>query len=730
MGELKMSLNKSFALLSVAAACLSAGIACSTLDLARDMLGNLAPTETPASARFESRTWYVASDGDDGNTCQDPADACRTIGEVLDERATSEDFIYVGPGTYAEPVNLERMLVIRDMNLHIEGDGQGSTIIDGQNQGAGFYVSGEARVTLKDMTVRNGWGNGPGNCISVRSTRQVTIENVAVEHCSWRGIGHHGEGELRLINVTVQDAHKEESEFGGTGVSSVGPLVIEGGQISGNAGTGLISIGAATISGTRFEGNGLDGLVINGSADISDIHVSGNDIDPVLGPNHAGIQIGDEAEATIRQAVVENNDVGVRVSEGGRLHLEQSTVTSHPRTGLLLPEMSQVTLVGTMVSDNGSFYADTSLPGGIANRGDLTLRDSVVEANHNGGIGNYGNLVMRGSTVRANFGRLAGLYNHGDADISGSLFTGQSGGEDGVENRGLMTMVNSTVSGNESVGIGQISDDGLILRYVTIANNSIGLNAHRGGERIRLIANSLIANNTGRSDCLFSTTAPDPSLEGVNLDSDGSCRFGAGSSSTAIGLGPLQDNGGPTLTHAIEADSDALNAATGDCPSVDQRAESRPVGPACDVGAFELGATTMSATVEPGALATVTPTPTSSTPTVLEDKLCWQGPGPQYEVVSALKAGTEVQILGRGIEGDWWVIDNPRYPGVRCWTPGEAIEVQPNLDFPDTLFEIPPLPTATPQPGCLWYDQQQQEACFPIDACPVDFEDSLGACTP
>jgi hypothetical protein len=133
----------------------------------------------------------------------------------------------------------------------------------------------------------------------------------------------------------------------------------------------------------------------------------------------------------------------------------------------------------------------------------------------------------------------------------------------------------------------------------------------------------------------------------------------------------------------------------------------------------------------PTPVENVSPTPPAG-PVMLTDALCWRGPGPLYEVVSSLAAGTQVQILGRGVEGDWWVIDNPRYPGVRCWTEGEDVEVAPDFSYPDTLFDIPPLPTPTPTPilGCLWYDGQQQEACFPIDKCPVDFENSLGACVP
>ena len=53
-------------------------------------------------------------------------------------------------------------------------------------------------------------------------------------------------------------------------------------------------------------------------------------------------------------------------------------------------------------------------------------------------------------------------------------------------------------------------------------------------------------------------------------------------------LGPLQDNGGPTWTHALLAGSPAIDAGpTNTSPSVDQRGMLRPQGPAEDIGAFE-----------------------------------------------------------------------------------------------------------------------------------------------
>jgi hypothetical protein len=58
-------------------------------------------------------------------------------------------------------------------------------------------------------------------------------------------------------------------------------------------------------------------------------------------------------------------------------------------------------------------------------------------------------------------------------------------------------------------------------------------------------------------------------------------------------LGPPQDNGGPTQTHALLAGSPAIDAVA-DCTDfagipvpTDQRDVARPQGPACDIGAFE-----------------------------------------------------------------------------------------------------------------------------------------------
>jgi hypothetical protein len=53
-------------------------------------------------------------------------------------------------------------------------------------------------------------------------------------------------------------------------------------------------------------------------------------------------------------------------------------------------------------------------------------------------------------------------------------------------------------------------------------------------------------------------------------------------------LGPLQNNGGPTLTHGLLTGSPAIDAGPANgAPNFDQRGVSRPQGTAEDIGAFE-----------------------------------------------------------------------------------------------------------------------------------------------
>jgi hypothetical protein len=92
---------------------------------------------------------------------------------------------------------------------------------------------------------------------------------------------------------------------------------------------------------------------------------------------------------------------------------------------------------------------------------------------------------------------------------------------------------------------------------------------------------------------------------GYNIESPGNtCGFDqltdlVNVTTEQLALGPLQDNGGPTETHALGAGSVAIDAipeadcvdADGEALTTDQRGVTRPQGDACDVGAVEMEVT-------------------------------------------------------------------------------------------------------------------------------------------
>jgi len=219
--------------------------------------------------------------------------------------------------------------------------------------------------------------------------------------------------------------------------------------------------------------------------------------------------------------------------------------------------------------------------GGISNYSSLlTLVNSSVVNNtadgSGGGISNRGTLELIGSTVSGNstiYGNGGGIYSYvatvtlTNSTVSGNVSSSGAGG--GIISIGTLTVTNSTISHNIAV----FQAGGLFNSSGTVA-----------------IKNSIVANNTATfgGDC----GGGGITSNGHNLSSDDSCGFtGPGDLfNTDPLLDPLQDNGGPTWTHALLTGSPAIDAGSGDCPppATDQRGIARPQGATCDIGAFEV----------------------------------------------------------------------------------------------------------------------------------------------
>lgn len=254
---------------------------------------------------------------------------------------------------------------------------------------------------------------------------------------------------------------------------------------------------------------------------------------------------------------------------------------------------------GTLTVERGTFSGNIAPGGGgiFNSRSDTTITDSTFSGNrgtagHGGGIANYGQLTVEGST------------------FSGNSAFGTGGGIGGCAAAARLTVRNSTFSGNttqESPGGGIYGCRTMVIEANTITNNE----APQGGgiffdfgfpERRAYLRMNIVAGNEAlEGPDAYTAEGATFTSQGYNLIRDPSGAVGFGETdltNTRAGLDPqgLQDNGGPTRTIALVADSPALDAVERGCPppETDQRGVSRPqVGDGtarCDIGAFERSA--------------------------------------------------------------------------------------------------------------------------------------------
>ncbi len=239
---------------------------------------------------------------------------------------------------------------------------------------------------------------------------------------------------------------------------------------------------------------------------------------------------------------------------------------------------------------------------------DSTIADNAAN-NGAGGIGNFGgDVFVTGSTIRDND---AGNY---------------AGGLWNMTNGSLLTVTDSTISGNEShfSYAGGVWNQIGTARFhsVTVANNHAGAGDDDGigggivnGEGATFeIGNSIVAGNTATyggmglaPDCYDGGRASTVTSLGYNLIGivDEECTLSGTTTgnvtNVAAKLGALAANGGPTATHVPQADSPAVDAGdpagcTDDAGApleTDQRGAPRVLdgdvdGTArCDIGAVE-----------------------------------------------------------------------------------------------------------------------------------------------
>lgn len=374
-----------------------------------------------------------------------------------------------------------------------------------------------------------------------------------------------------------------------------------------------ITVGAVNLGSARNCGGGInnrgvlcltDSAVIDNIAETNGAGISNLAPDPV-----SGLQGG---SLTITNSLVANNSAGGWLNEGGGIFTTAGTVlnifdsavqgnSAHLGGGIFAGGgfgSAQVTITDSIIAQNSAY----SWGGGILNSGSkLTITSSTISGNQaghkGGGILNAGSgfgvtqLYLQRSTVSHNSVTAAQFYHDGGGGIfNGDLILGQTtyagayvsqstihnnevvgGTGGGVKSYGtFFELTNSTVSGNSATlgggiatcfGSSGIGTPEVMLMFGTIASNTGGGIYNEASVSFSL-EGTIVADNGG-ADCVGNITS-----HGRNLDSDGTCNLSAAGdiSETNPLLGPLQDNGGWTWTHAPLPGSPVIDAPFGGYP--------------------------------------------------------------------------------------------------------------------------------------------------------------------
>ena len=305
----------------------------------------------------------------------------------------------------------------------------------------------------------------------------------------------------------------------------------------------------------------------------------------------------DNGPGSLRQALALANDgdtidatgiSGVITLTSGELLVSNSVTINGPGADLLAVDGNAAGTVFQVVSM------------GSVTISDVTIRNAVGRFGggiFNGGVGPVTiiNSALSGNT--AAFG--GGVYNGGTLNIVNSTISGNTANEGaGIYNAVTLTIINSTFSDNAASQIaGAVFNTGtLVIANSTISNNT---SMFLAGGIVNLnnfqIGNTILNEGHASANIYNNSSGVVMSL-GYNLSSDDAFGILTGPGdqiNTDPMLGPLQNNGGPTLTHALLPGSLAIdtgNPSFTPPPRHDQRGRgfARVVRGRIDIGSFEV----------------------------------------------------------------------------------------------------------------------------------------------
>jgi hypothetical protein len=460
-------------------------------------------------------------------------------------------------------------------NVTISGPGTNQLAIDGNQALFAFGVFPQRTVSISGLSIANaqiGVYNNQG---------ALSVSSCVLSGNFTAGLGNDAGQGSGGASMTAANSTISNNEVG----------------ISNNQGT--VSIINCVLSGNSFTGlyNYATGGSDGASMMVANSIISNNAGEGAINWLPSGG--GGCACMTITESVVSNNtngifNIGDAFPGAASLTVANSNVSDNNKGGInniangVSGGSATATIVSTTVSGNSAGGVFSSAGQGSAG---VTITNSTISGNSShGGInavnffpssGTAANLSVANSTISGNSAPSGGGINASalrNFSIVNSTISGNSAGTTGggVYNfNSSLNVANSTISGNSAGSGGGIYNDGQFgVSAVEISNTILNVGA--------LGAN--IFNNLGTI-----------TSDGYNLSSDdgGGYLTGPGDQiNTDPLLGPLQNNGGPTFTHALLPGSPAIDAGDPNFsppPLNDQRGcpFDRVSNGRIDIGSFE-----------------------------------------------------------------------------------------------------------------------------------------------
>jgi len=531
------------------------------------------PEPPPAGITIEVTTLDDIAIPDVANNCieefEPPSVKCKTLREavmyananrkILPEEQT-QDIINLQTGTYTlkttghdesfadcvEPGQADAPAVFNipdaskgDLDitdsLIINGAGPDKTTVEWAEWGAELDPAGADRVfhvynaldnvfaEFNGIMVRNGLLLEQELC----QGPPTTVDPVPDPELPTLWVGRRAGGGIAVgpaANTVLVDPNIEKDEHSAGRGGSLRPGD-PGGELGGSY---IVTLNEVVVTANSSDGDG-GGLYNAGPLTATRVGVIGN----TSGTNGGGIY--NEGVTLVDTAVVADN-----VAEGGG----GLFLTGRPEVGGQIVDMP-VNILNSTLSGN-------SATGGGA------ISSRVVTLN------------ITNSTISGNVG----------VDVGGGVYT-----------NGVVSILFSTITGNQAIGAEAYGGGGVNVFYSELASVTLKntlLSGNTAGSGVEEPANCGCSGN--RPDCV--NPVPDRLIQtlGYNLSDDASCNLDAVgdlAEGTDPVIGPLADNGGLTMTHALLTGSPAISAGIAVAGiSTDQRGRFRDSRP--DIGAYEV----------------------------------------------------------------------------------------------------------------------------------------------